>query len=100
MQAIIVKAFGPTATRAAKIKAKCNAGSITMSRHATIDGVDLDSQNLDVAMIAVAKKLCEKLNWPGKWIGATLPGGNDMVFVAQDGHDYETFTVAANKEAA
>ncbi len=91
MQAIIVKCFGPTDSSPARIKATANAGSIIVSRHDTIEGVELDSLNMDKAMALVAKQLAKKFKWPGVYIGGGLPKGNDMVFVPMG--DWDKFEV-------
>ena len=55
LQAIITKYIGPTNTRAARIKATCAGGSLTVSYdHA----LDLDAQHH-----AAAIGLCNKLGW-------------------------------------
>lgn len=81
MQAIITKFIGPTNYRGSRIKAKCQAGSITVSYE---HGLGTDD-NHDAA----AKALAEKLGWTGdgygKLVGGGLPDGtgNCYVFVKE-----------------
>lgn len=86
MQAILVKTFGPSANRGARIKAIAGAGSITVSRHDLIEGIDLDSISLDKATLLVAQKLAKKFGWIGTYYGGTLPNG-DRVFVSAESYD-------------
>lgn len=65
-QAIITKYFGPTNSRGARIKATCQAGSITVPWDFSL-GVDANHD-------AAAEALATKLDWKGLWIGGGMPG--------------------------
>ena len=91
MQAIHTKYLSCTNNRPARIKASAGAGSIVVSRHSTIDGINLDSVSLDKATMLVAKEFAKKFKWDGKWVMGTLANG-DNVFV-NDVHKFESFTV-------
>lgn len=77
-QPIVTKFLGPTETRGRRVKAKCNAGSLT------VDWAD----NLDPKEnhVQVAKELAYKLGWTGMWSAAFLPSGG-CVFVMHDPED-------------
>jgi hypothetical protein len=63
-QAIETKYLGPTNTRGSRIKASCQAGSITLDYDDALDSDD----NHDFAAIALLKKL--------GWTGHLESGGN------------------------
>jgi hypothetical protein len=79
MQAIVTKYLGPTNFKPARIKAKCEAMSLTVSWKAELD----ITENHDRA----ARLLAEKLGWldghHGELVGGGLPdtSGNCYVFV-------------------
>jgi hypothetical protein len=83
MQAIITKYFGPTNFRGSRIKASCEAGSLTVSYDYAL--------NIDGNHDAAAKALAEKLGWTGDAFGALVGGGlpngrgNAYVFCAKEG---------------
>ncbi len=84
MQAIVTKYLGPTNVRGSRIKAKCQAGSVTLSWE-----YGLNSMNNH---LAAAKALATKLGWNyGEWIGAGLPDGS-CVYVCSTTPD-DRFTV-------
>ena len=85
MQAIITKYLGPSNVRGSRIKATCQAGSVTL----TWD----DSLNSTANHRAAALALATKLKWDGNWLGGGLPSGESVwVLDPQDSRD--TFTVA------
>jgi hypothetical protein len=65
-QAIVTRFRGPTNHRGARIRALCDAGSITVSW----------DYSLGVAEnhLAAAKALARKLGWPEDVEGGSLPG--------------------------
>lgn len=68
MQAIQTKKVGPTGSHGARIRAKCDAGSITVARDFELD----DEQN----HVAAAKQLAAKLGWTeDKGYGPLACGG-------------------------
>lgn len=78
MQAIVTKYLGATNNRPSRIKATCDAGSVTVSWNHSL-GID---DNHEAAALA----LREKLGWTqdyGTLVGGGLPGGagNCYVFV-------------------
>ena len=69
LRAIITKYIGPTNTRAARIKATCGAGSLTVSYDHALD--------LDAQCHAAAIGLCNKLGWTfARLHSGVLPNGN------------------------
>lgn len=71
-QAIITKYLEPTNTRGGRVKARCEAGSLTVSWDHTLSTQDNHA--------AAARALCEKLGWAAKdFIGGGLK--NAYVFV-------------------
>ncbi len=82
MQAIVTKFLGPTNNRGARVKATCQAGSVTVSWDDALDSDD----NHDAA----ARQLAGKLGWMsdmyGNLVGGGLPDGtgNCYVFVKGD----------------
>ena len=91
MQAIHTKYLSCTNNRPPRIKASAGAGTIIVSLHSTIDGIDLDSVSLVKATMLVAKQFAKKFKWEGKWVMGTLANG-DNVFV-NDVHEFESFNV-------
>jgi hypothetical protein len=83
MQAIVTKFLGPTNHRGSRVKAWCEAGSVTVSwDHAKDVGGNHD---------AAAEALIRKLGWDapcyrGRWVGGGLPNttGNAYVFCPKD----------------
>lgn len=82
MQAITTKFLGPTNFRGSRVKATCQAGSLTVSWDHALDS----EANHDVA----ARMLAEKLGWVaphyGRLVGGGLPDGrgNCYVFVKEE----------------
>ena len=72
MQAIQVRYLGPTDTKGSRMKAFCLGGSHTIN----IDNARSIGYNAKRA----AFELASQLNWPGNYVGGTLPCG-DVVFV-------------------
>lgn len=78
MQAIQVKYMGPTEGRGARIKAWCEAGSVTISREYSVDIKD--------SYKAAAIELCRKLEWNGMLAHGGLKDGTEVfVFVIPRG---------------
>lgn len=82
MQAIITKYLGPTNHRSSRVKATCDAKSMTVSWDHSLNS----DENHDVA----ARMLAERLGWTGdhygRLVGGGLPrgmGGNCYVFVKE-----------------
>ena len=73
LAAIETKFIGPTNCRPSRVKATCQAGSLTLSWD---DALDIDGNHQ-----AAAKALARKLNWAGQWIGGHLPRGYVFVLV-------------------
>jgi hypothetical protein len=67
-QAIMTKFIGPTNYRGAYVKARGEAGSVTVPWNHAI-GIEANHK-------AAALALAQKLDWPGDWIG----GGIDFGF--------------------
>lgn len=68
MQAIVTKFFGPTNSRGSRIKATCEAGSVTVPYDHSESGV---YGAHDVAALA----LLSRLGWQGEWTRGSLPKG-------------------------
>jgi len=88
MQAIQTKYIGPSNVKGSRIKAKCAAGSLTMSWD--------DALNPRANHQLAAEALAKKLGWSGLWCEGGLIDGSS-VFVCFD-HDY-TFTIKAAQAA-
>lgn len=67
MQAIITKYLGATNHKGSRLKAKCEAGSITVSYDHALNG----PENHRAAAVALA----EKLEWSGDLVSGCLPSG-------------------------
>jgi len=87
MQAIVTKYLGPTNARSSRVKATCQAGSMTIEWDPSL--------NSDRNQIAAAKKLATKFGWDGLWLMGYLPNGNG-VFVLDDDIKRNSFFVEAN----
>lgn len=77
MQAIETKFIGPTNYRGARVKARCQAGSITVSWDY---GLDVDGNHDKAAMALVAKLGWDSSHY-GPWIGGGRPDGRGNVYV-------------------
>jgi len=87
MQAIVTKFLGPTNTRPSRIKATCQARSITLSwEHAW---------NPMGNHRAAAQALATQLGWHGRWIEGDLPDGSSVWTLDDQRSGSETFTVDA-----
>jgi hypothetical protein len=85
MQAIVTKYFGPGNVRGSRVKATCQAGSITLPWD--------DSLHRDANHLVAAKALATKMGWNyAEWHSAGLPDGSH-VWVCADGRSNERFTV-------
>ena len=65
LAAIETKFIPCTNYRPSRVKATCQAGSLTLSWN---DALDVARNHR-----AVAEALARKLNWAGKWVGGHLP---------------------------
>jgi len=70
MQAITTKYLGPTNTRGSRVKATCQAGSVTIEWD--------DALNSDQNHNAAATALIEKWGWCGKWLEGVLTDGSHV----------------------
>jgi hypothetical protein len=68
MQAITTRYLPPTNFRGSRVKAQCEAGSLTISW-----SYDLDP---DANHDAACAELVKRLGWSGPWLGGTLPQSN------------------------
>ena len=75
-QAIVTKYLAPTSCTGARIKANCDAGSITISYPYEFSGAETHA-------VAV-QALLEKLQWSGEWVVGGMPKNNGYVFVCVD----------------
>jgi hypothetical protein len=76
MQAIVTKFLSPTNVKHARVKATCQAGSVTLSWDHAL--------NPEANHRTAAMALVKKQDWfYGDWIGGGLPDGN-MVWVCRD----------------
>lgn len=73
MQAITTKYLGPTNYRGARVKATCEAGSVTVSWDHALGS----EENHDAACRALALKL----GWHGQWLGGDLPNTCGKAYV-------------------
>lgn len=82
--AITTKFIGPTNSKGSRIKATCQAGSITVpyTYETSIDG-----QHHKAALA-----LAEKLGWTGQWAGGSNPNGTGNVYVLV-GEFFDGFSV-------
>lgn len=76
-QAISTKFYGPTNTRGGRVKASCDAGSLT---------IPYDHGNTEAANHAnAAKALAAKLQWDGQYFGGSLNAkAGGYVFVCRN----------------
>ena len=87
MQAILTKFIAPTDHRPSRIKATCQARSLTLSwEHAW---------NPDGNHRAAAQALATQLGWHGRWISGDLPDGASVWTLDDQRSGAETFTVDA-----
>lgn len=83
-QAIVTKYFGPSNVKGSRVKASCEAGSITLSWDHALNAGDNHA--------SAAQALLVKLDWargPGcgiEWLGSALPDGKGYAFVALEGN--------------
>ena len=75
-QAIVTKYLAPTCCTGARIKATCDAGSVTIPYPYEFSGAKTHA----VAVHA----LLGKLQWSGEWIAGGMPDGKGYVFVCID----------------
>jgi hypothetical protein len=72
-QAIVPRYIAPTNHRGARVKATCNAGSVTIPYPYELSGAEPHA-------VAV-RALLEKLQWSGAWVAGGMPNGAGYVFV-------------------
>jgi hypothetical protein len=72
-QAIETKFFGPTNHRGGRVKATCQARSITVSWDHAL--------NVEDNHTAAAQALAHKMDWAGDWIGGAKQDGTGYAFV-------------------
>lgn len=72
-QAIVTKYLGPTNFRGSRVKATCDAGSITLGWDHSLNSEDNHTR--------AAQALADKLGWKGTMIGGGLPAGNGNAYV-------------------
>ena len=65
-QAIVTKYLGPTDTRGSRIKATCEAGTLTI-------GIDY-AKSIEANHAEAARLLAVKLGWENARVGGALPG--------------------------
>ena len=75
MQAIVTKYLGPTNFRGSRVKASCEARSITVSWD--------DAKDVNDNHDAAARQLAKALGWDkyGKWVGGALPDKTGNCYV-------------------
>lgn len=73
-QAIVTRYYGPTNTRGSRVKATCDAGSLTVSWDYALDA----PENHAAAVYALA----HKLGWAGEWILGGMPQASRDAYVA------------------
>lgn len=78
-KSITTKYFGQTNVRGSRIKAACEAGSLTISK----GKLDDECIKEDRHHAEVARRLINKLNWGGTWAEGSLADGRH-VFVCVD----------------
>lgn len=76
-QALITKYLGPTNSRGSRVKASCEAISITVSWDHALSA----PANHEKAAQALVEKC--KLQGGSPWVGSALPDGRGYAFVAQ-----------------
>lgn len=72
-QVIVTKFLGPTNCRGSRVKATCQAGSVTIGWDRSI-GVEENH-------LAAAKALCDKFNWGDPVAGGGMPDGTGNCYV-------------------
>ena len=75
LAAIETKFIPCTDHRPSRVKATCQAGSLTLSWN---DALDVARNHR-----AVAEALARKLNWAGKWVGGHLPKRGYVFIIAK-----------------
>jgi hypothetical protein len=82
VQAITTKYLGPTDHKGSRIKATCQAGSITLEWDSTLDS----TANHDKAAVALADKLGWREGYHGDMVrGSPLDGGYVYCFTGRKG---------------
>lgn len=81
-QAVVTKYLGPTNGRGSRVKARAQAGSITVDWNHALNPADNHA--------LAARTLATKWGWAGVWQGGALPGGDGYAFTVSDD---DAFTV-------
>lgn len=81
MQAITVKYFAATIYRGARMRASCEAGSITVAWDYEL--------NPERNAVAACEALLARLRWEGTYFGGLLPSGA-WAFVTDEGDAWAT----------
>ncbi len=75
-QAITTKFLGPTNFRGSRVKARAEAGSVTVEWDHALDPAGNHAR--------AAKALAEKKGWAGRWIAGGLPSTEGNCYVVID----------------
>ena len=89
-QAITTKFIAPSNVKGSRVKASCQAGSLTLYWS--------HSLNSNENHMAAAQALANKLGWDGKWHGGYNKDG-EGVFVHCD-ENYDAFTIERKQHVA
>jgi hypothetical protein len=76
LQAITTKFIGPTNTKGSRIKATCQAASLTVNSDYAL--------SIEQNHAAAAKALADKMGWRGDWYQGGIPGSG-FAFVCSNG---------------
>lgn len=83
-QAIFTKYIPCTNFRPSRVKAKCQAGSVTVSWDHSMGSVENHA--------AAARTLCDKFGWTGRWEAGA--GANTGCYVFVQPTDFSGFVIA------
>lgn len=72
-QAIVTRYYGPTNTKGSRIIARAEAGWTAFPYDHALNSSDNHA--------AAARKLADKYEWRGNWIGGAVPNGNGYVWI-------------------
>lgn len=93
MQAIVTKYLGPTNSRGSRIKATCEAGSLSVPYDYGLSDYGRHKQACDALRLKLAKSIAKrhpgedyrKSSWLKPMVGGGLPGGSGYAFVFVEG---------------
>lgn len=77
MQAIITKYLSPTNSNGARVRARCQARSLTLHWDHSL-GQEANHH-------AAARALAADLHWTGEWVSGGLPDGTGYCYVCRSG---------------